>query len=241
MAMPKPIALCIEDLSHDPPTYLSCVALGGHLPGLRLDPSGDVLWQREPEAGFELWVSGDEQLMLLRCDGAPAVRVHRAGRFLDAPCAMPIVLLDGDELTIGARRLRIHVHGLAPAVSAPMPVVVRAAGLAASAASLLAVGAVVAACDREIEVRESPPAVAVLEDAGPVGTNPSVSADAGADAGVPDAAAPGPSASAPASATAAPTGAIPSASAPIPVKTNQPIQVRPSPPRIAAPKPPSEK
>jgi hypothetical protein len=238
--MPQPIALCIEDVSADPPTYLSCVALSGHLPGLRLDQRGNVLWQQEPDARFELWVSGDEQLMLLRCERAPSVRVHRSGRFLDAPCDMPVVLLDGDELTIGARRLRIHVHGPAPAVSSPMPVVVRAAGLAASAASLVAVGAIVAACDREIEVREEPPSVAEVVDGGPVVPIPSADAGVAADAGAAGPSASGASATAP-TASASATGTIPAASAPVPVNTNRPIQVRPSPPKMVAPKPPTGK
>jgi hypothetical protein len=56
--MPKPMAICIEDLDSQPKTkYLRCVALPGRQPGLRLDKAGSVLWQNDDGVSCELWVS----------------------------------------------------------------------------------------------------------------------------------------------------------------------------------------
>ena len=64
--MPKPLAICIEDLeaaSHDA-RYLCCTAVCGSEPGLRLDPSGRVTWKSRNPAACEIWVSADERLIL---------------------------------------------------------------------------------------------------------------------------------------------------------------------------------
>lgn len=161
--MPKPLAICIEDLDAPatPSQYTRCVALPGRQPGLRLDEAGRVLWRKDEAVACELWVSADDRLILYRPEDAPAVVVHRAGRSLDAPSSKPVVLLDQDQVDVGARRLRIHVHGEAPAVTAPAPLLPapspasRARGrLTPGAASAAVVGALALAC---IEVRLTPP------------------------------------------------------------------------------------
>ncbi len=163
--MPTPKAICIEDLKpgRGRPRYLSCTAVAGREEGLGLGPDGDVLWKGPVPPACELWVSMDECLILYRRDGAPPVTVTRAGRGLRVPPEKPVVLLAGDEIAIGARRLRVHIHGPAPAVRAPAPVQVepvsrpparsaRAAAAAAALGSLAAAGAV--------EVRDAPPKIA---------------------------------------------------------------------------------
>ncbi|HEY3354068.1 MAG TPA: hypothetical protein VGQ83_12520, partial [Polyangia bacterium] len=175
--MPVPIALCLEDLAPARGTsrYLSCVALRGVEPGLTLDPTGAVQWRSASPAACELFVSLDQQLILLRPEGAGTVTVTREGRSLAAPAGKPVVLLDGDEITIAARRLRVHVHGIAPAVAAPAPVKVRERrGARRAAAAALALGAALG-CGRGIEVRETPPAVSpqpVPADAGGPASQP---------------------------------------------------------------------
>jgi hypothetical protein len=167
--MPCALAICIEDLAprEGTPRYLRCVALIGREPGLQLDAAGTVRWREPGPAGCcELWVSGDEQLILYRPEGAAAVTVRRAGRSLAAPHAKPVVLLDGDELAIDGRTLRVHVHAPAPAVHAPEPFLPeeQRAGSAAAraAAAALAFAAALGAsdCRKPVEVRPEPPAVA---------------------------------------------------------------------------------
>lgn len=159
--MPTPIALCLEDLaaSTNRPRFTRCTALAGGGLGLQLDHQGDICWQ-QPAAGVcELWVSADERLMLFRPAGAPPVGVHRAGRSLDAPVGKPVVLLNQDELSVGPRRFRLHVHGQAPVVQAPealAPTAFRA--VIGRAAAAMAMGAAVAA--QGIEVLANPPKVA---------------------------------------------------------------------------------
>lgn len=128
--MPKPIAVCIENLTGSSPAqrYLRCVALGGRQPGLRLDRKGQVHWQGETGAACELWVSADERLVLYRQAGMAPVTVSRAGRSLEVPCEKPVMLADQDELAIGRRRFRLHLHGLAGAISAPAYLPVEAGG-----------------------------------------------------------------------------------------------------------------
>jgi len=119
--MPKPLAICLENLDAPSPAerYLRCVAVVGRQLGLRVDPAGAVVWRGEGSAACELWVSQDDRLILLRPEGAPPVIVRRAGRTLEAPEGKPVVLLDQDEFDVGPRRLKVHVHGVAPAVAAP--------------------------------------------------------------------------------------------------------------------------
>jgi len=177
--MPKPLAICIENLNarSRASRYLRCVALPGRQPGLRLDKSGSVLWQREDVPACELWVSADERLMLYRQEGMVPVRLERAGRVLDAPFAKPVVLADQDQITIGRRRLRIHIHGEVSAVSplAALPTSPRAVRrLAQAAATAVVVGTVmtVGGCKTAsptidvtstIEVLEAPPVIVTVE------------------------------------------------------------------------------
>jgi hypothetical protein len=119
--MPKPLAVCLEDLDAATPgeRYLRCVALAGRQPGLRVDGAGAVLWRSDEAVACELWVSADDRLILYRPEGSAPVAVRRAGRVLEVPFAKPVVLLSQDEFQVGRRRLRVHVHGIAPTVTAP--------------------------------------------------------------------------------------------------------------------------
>jgi hypothetical protein len=177
--MPAPLAICLEDLDATPgaPRYLRCCAVVGRQPGLRVDSAGAVLWQGDADVAAELWVSGDDQLILYRPEGAPASTVRRAGREVTAPVGKPVVLRDQDEIDVGGRHLRVHVHGPAPAVAEPTPLPEEAAaaplteptaadGAAdagpsafARAAAALALGAALGAggC---VEVRNNPPDMA---------------------------------------------------------------------------------
>jgi len=175
--MPKPIALCIEDLDagSGASKYVRCVALPGREPGLGLDGRGAVLWRSEEPVACELWVSGDDRLILYRLEGAADVTLSRAGRSLDVPSGKPVVLIDQDQIDVGPRCLRLHVHGEAPAVAAPSPLVPekKSPGLLARVATAaLALGSIVGcgSCEDEqqtprepIEVRDSPPKVAPPE------------------------------------------------------------------------------
>jgi len=161
--MPRPLAICIEDLAPASETarYLRCVVVPGRQPGLRLDEKGTVLWQSE-EAAVELWVSADERLILYRPEGSAAATVRRGERSLDAPAEKPVILVDQDELDVGERRLRIHVHGEAPAVTAPSLFVPETKqpgplSLLARTAAAVALGSVVAVGCGESEVRDNPP------------------------------------------------------------------------------------
>lgn len=163
--MPEPLAICLEDLGAplEAPRFLRCVVVVGREPGLRLDASGAVVWQHE--GGAELWVSSDDKLILFRPADAPSVMVSRSGRTLDAPTGKPVVLLDGDELTTAGRRLRVHVHGVAPLVHAPQQLPAEAlprSTASRAAAAALALGAALGAagCGGAVEVRDSPPTVA---------------------------------------------------------------------------------
>jgi lactose/L-arabinose transport system substrate-binding protein len=163
--MPKPLAICIEDLDAQSQSsrYLRCVALPGRQPGLRLDEAGKVVWQSDDGISCELWVSADERLILYRSQAGIPVTLHRAGRSLDVPCSKPVVVIDQDQIDVGARHLRVHVHGAAPAVTAPSflaPTYTRRTALAMGAGVTVAavVGAATAGCAcTPIEVRDNPP------------------------------------------------------------------------------------
>ncbi|NMC71333.1 MAG: hypothetical protein GYA57_14880, partial [Myxococcales bacterium] len=118
--MAKPMSVCLEELREGEGRFLRCVALPGRGPGLRLGPDGAVRW-RDGAAGCELWVSADERLILFRPAGGPPAVVSRAGRSLEAPEEKPVVLLGGDEIRVGGRTFRVHLHGPAGAVRAPEP------------------------------------------------------------------------------------------------------------------------
>ncbi len=174
--MPLPIALCIEDLEAPRPSerYLRCVAIAGAEPGLGLAPDGTIRWKQETPLACELWVSLDDRLILLRPAGAIEIRVSRAGRSLLAPEGKPVVLRNQDQLELGGRSFRVHVHGRAPTVHppawlepapAPRPEVhARAARTAAAALALGAALSMTACGDEELEVRHEPPKVAMPID-----------------------------------------------------------------------------
>jgi hypothetical protein len=122
-----------------------------------------VLWKSDDAIACELWVSLDDRLVLYRPEGAAPVRVERAGRTIDAPPGKPVILVDQDLVAVGGRELRVHVHGDAPEVHAPVLVteaMLRAAR-AVSAAALLGVAAAGCSGAQPIEVREHPPDVAM--------------------------------------------------------------------------------
>ncbi len=164
--MSDALAICIEDLDAQSRSsqYLQCVALPGRQPGLRLDAGGRVTWLSEVPAAealaCELWVSADGRLILYRPEGAAPVTVRRAGRSLDAPFAKPVILLDKDEVDVGKRHLRIHIHGTAPAIAAPAPLKVQPHPLGRLAKGAAAAAAVIGAATACIEVRTTPPEVA---------------------------------------------------------------------------------
>ena len=161
--MPKPLAICIEELDSSEARYIRCVALPGRQPGLRLDKTGRVLWQSDDGVSCELWVSADERLILYRPEGADSVMLDRGGRTLDVPYGKPVVVIDQDQVSVGGRRVRIHVHGEAPSVAAPSPLPSRSqplGRLARTLATTAVIGAAVAAsgcAEPSIEVRVTPP------------------------------------------------------------------------------------
>jgi hypothetical protein len=231
--MPEPLAICLEDLNAKPgaPRYLRCTAVVGRQPGLRVDAAGAVLWRSDVGVAVELWVSGDDQLILYRPEGAPESTVRRAGREVVAPVGKPVVLRDQDEVDVGRRHLRVHVHGPAPEVAPPTPLPEEPAPEGATdggpsafarAAAALALGAALGAggC---VEVRQNPPDMAPAPGPGsgdpvregrqpaPTGVQRIVTQ---ADAGV--------------------------AAKPVAPTKPGPIEVRPAPPAVAPmPRPPS--
>jgi hypothetical protein len=167
--MPKPMAICIEDLDPESEAsrYIRCVAVGGRQPGLRLDEAGRVLWQREDVVSCELWVSADERLILYRQADMAPVTLRRAGRSLDVPCGKPVVIIDKDQIDVGSRHLRVHVHGEASSVAAPSALLARPRPFdrvthAVAAAAMIGTVAAAASCAAPtIEVRVAPPEVVV--------------------------------------------------------------------------------
>jgi len=157
------MAICIEDMDAESREdhYLRCVALPGRQPGLRLDGAGRVLWQSDDGVSCELWVSADERLILYRPEERAPVTLHRAGRSLDVPSGKPVVVIDQDQVDVGGRHLRVHVHGEAPAVAAPSPLPPRSRPvdrLARAAATAAMMGAVAAASGcSDIVIRDNPP------------------------------------------------------------------------------------
>jgi hypothetical protein len=88
---------------------------------------------------------------------------------LDVPNGKPVVILDQDQLDVNSRCLRVHMHGEAPAVSAPMalpgrPRPRRRLARAVLAAAILGTVAVSGGCDdtntdQDIDVIEEPPVI----------------------------------------------------------------------------------
>jgi len=150
--MPKPISLCIEELDEpaERTRFIRCVALAGGEPGLSVDARGKPLWQGGSAAkrACELWVSGDERLILWRIATAPPITVRRAYRTLDVPAEKPVVVLDQDELELSGVRLRLHVHGPTVEIHPPTPFVPRSVGAVAVAAAM-AFGSIAAGCHAE--------------------------------------------------------------------------------------------
>jgi len=171
--MSTPLEICLEETN--PPLaderYIRCVALPGGQPGLALDREGAVRWMPDRPADFGLWVSADDQLILLRAQSAGPITVSRAGRSLAAPAEMPVVLLDQDLLQIDGRQLRVHVHGATEDVHPPERIgssaLARAARATAAALALSAAvgvadgvaGSPASASPPPIEVRVRPPVV----------------------------------------------------------------------------------
>jgi hypothetical protein len=161
-----PIALCLEDLAaiSRSSRYVTCVALKGGQPGLGVNTQGKICWRTSEPLACELWVSADDQLILRRPSGAPAVRVERSGRAVDAPFDKPVVLLDQDVFKTAGRSLRVHVHGFTDAVAAPAPLPERKSVGRIAASVAIGVAAVscskMESCSKKvIEVRSAPPEV----------------------------------------------------------------------------------
>jgi hypothetical protein len=164
------LEICLEE-THLPPEaerYIRCVALPGGEPGLALDREGAVRWMPDDPVDYALCLSADDQLILLRASGAAPITVSRAGRSLEAPAEMPVVLLDQDLLRVNGRELRVHVHGAADEIHAPERLSGSAlARLARATAAALALGAAgvsgsataerAVAGPTPIEVRSQPP------------------------------------------------------------------------------------
>lgn len=159
------LSVCIEHVDSDGERFVRCVAMPGRVPGLRLDARGRDLWRSEAGAVCELWRSADGRLVLWRLEGSQPVVVSRAGRSLAVPAAKPVMLLDKDELAIGGRKLRLHLHGTTHVEAAPQPLAVeRRRPVFRTAASAVVIGATLVAGAASaqpepgpIEVREHPP------------------------------------------------------------------------------------
>jgi len=236
--MPAPQAMCLEDLapSDELSRYTQCVAVAGGEPGLGLDRRGGVLWRKGRVTGCELWVSLDERLMLLRPEGAAPVTVRRGERSLDVPFERPVVLLDQDEVEVGGKRLRLHLHGEVDDVFAPAPYPLRDTGVgravrAAAAALAIGVAAGNPACNgsspgQAPSGQTQEPGPAAAEPDKPTGPPPAA-ADTGPATAPPRDAGPAGDAAIDAGAAGKPAGDKP--------KTPK-IDVRTKPPKVVRPK-----
>jgi hypothetical protein len=112
----RPLAICLEDTATG--QFVQCVALGGGEPGLSVDPQGEIQWLERP-AGCQLAVAEDGRLQVTRTDEQTSARLERGGRTLELALDTPTPVVNRDELVVGRRRLRVHLHGEAPAVSPP--------------------------------------------------------------------------------------------------------------------------
>jgi hypothetical protein len=143
-----PKEICLEDLglALDDDRYIRCVALPGGEPGLALDREGEVRWMPDSPCAYGLWVSADDRLVLLREEGSGPITVQRSGRSQEAPVGKPVILVNGDQLTLQGRCYKVHVHGQTELVYPPAPTNRSALARAArAAAAALALGAVVGA------------------------------------------------------------------------------------------------
>jgi len=162
--MPAPLEICLEEESDQEERYVRCVALPGGEPGLALDRDGAVRWMPAEPAPYELWMSADDRLMLLRAAGVAPITVRRGGRSLEAPESRPVVLRDQDLLVVEGRRLRVHVHGVALEVHPPerlgrsaLARIAAAAAVALSAAVAVPAQGALSDLPPPIEVQPHPP------------------------------------------------------------------------------------
>ena len=162
----QPIALCVEYLGvrSRSDRYMCCVATPGYDVALGLDARGDVVWREDGRLAFELWVSADHQLMVVRRVGRPEIVVSRAGRSLSLPFDKPVVLLDCDRIEIGGRAMRVHVHGPTEHVQPPEPLEpARNTGPIAAIATAVAISASAMSCKPSVEGSDTPSAAVVPE------------------------------------------------------------------------------
>jgi hypothetical protein len=140
-------------------------------------PDGSISWKADAAPACRLFVSMDQRLICLRgADAKGEVTVWRDGRSTTVPEGKPVVLLDGDELTVGGERLRLHVHGWTKQETPPtfLPAQapgagklsrVAAAGVAAALGLTSLTGCWGAAeTKKPVEVRDQPPAPPQMVD-----------------------------------------------------------------------------
>ncbi len=173
----KPKAICLEDVraTSDDSRYLCCTVDIGHRPGLTVDNKGTTRWLVNDDVAFELFVTMDDRIGLLRAEGAVEVRVYRTGRHLDVEPDKPVILRHEDELSLADRHYLLHVHGETEEVYKPFFFKNEMAGISDTlkkTAAAVAIGATlgIAGCggekpglstkDDPIEVIPTPPAVA---------------------------------------------------------------------------------
>jgi hypothetical protein len=137
------------------------------------------------------------------------------------------VLLNQDVVEVGSRRLRVHVHGIASQVAPPSRLPSRR-HMGAHTAAIVALGAAVLACDKPVEVRETPP-IMVEDPSGPPPPPPS-SADAASSDGSATAQSAMPASGTPAQTTPKPSASVPDRPRPASKPPGPPIEVRKEPP-----------
>jgi len=231
--MPEPIALCIEylDAREREDRYMRCVALPGYDVALGLDERGETVWRDPDRIACELWVSADDQLIIVRREGGPETVVYRAGRSLSLPADKPVVLIDCDRVDVGARRLRVHVHGVAGAVHEPAPLEERTTRPLAAIAAAVAISASAVGCKPSSGVHETPsaePVPVAPPSSGPAeASSAATPVDGGADAVVEE---PSENAEADGGDVSVPAASVP------PIPTKPPIRVRDRPPKPVPPR-----
>jgi len=137
----EPIELCLESLDavEDEQPYVRCVALSGAELGLGLTASGEIVWKQNDAPSASIWVSADNQLMVVRNEESTAIRLVRAERFLDLPLAKPVVVLHEDLLEMHGHSFRLHIHGVAASVEPPTRLALRRVHSMIAGAALAAV------------------------------------------------------------------------------------------------------
>lgn len=192
--MKKPLAICLERLPASPagnePVFTRCVALPEDHPGLGLTARGEITWEVASDDLVRLQVGREGGLVLCRPPGSPETELHRLGRARTLNETDQIDVLQGDVVVVGdGTAFRVHLHGVAPAVAAPEPLVVEparqpsrsskwtqvAAAAVIGAAGVMGASGCDDGCERiiDIPVRESPPSeVSMPPDAPPPQTPP---------------------------------------------------------------------